>query len=82
MILTNLQIWDGVADQLDPEFDGVEVKAGKIQRLVKSATVTDSAARDMGGLTVIPGLIDAHVHMCMILISRILSSKINSPMLN
>ncbi len=42
MILTNLQIWDGVADQLDPEFDGVEVKAGKIQRLVKSATVTDS----------------------------------------
>jgi len=65
MILTNLQIWDGVADQLDPEFDGVEVKAGKIQRLVKSATVTDPAARDMGGLTVIPGLIDAHVHMCL-----------------
>lgn len=65
MILTNLRIWDGVADQLDPEFDGIEVKAGKIHQLVNSSTVNAADARDMGGLTVIPGLIDAHVHMCL-----------------
>ena len=65
MILTNLKIWDGIADQLDAEFDGIEVVSGKIQRLVKSSSVKNSNARDMGGLYVTPGLIDAHVHMCL-----------------
>ena len=65
MILNNLHIWDGVAADLHGDFDAMEIKDGRIQRLLRSDAVGDAAGRDMGGLFVIPGLIDAHVHMCL-----------------
>jgi imidazolonepropionase-like amidohydrolase len=64
MILVNLNIWDGVTDDLHA-CDAIEIKDGQIQRLLSSSTVGDAECRDMGGLFVIPGLIDAHVHMCL-----------------
>ena len=65
MILNNLHIWDGVAADLHGDFDAMEIKDGRIQRLLRSDAVGDAAGRDMGGLFVTPGLIDAHVHMCL-----------------
>ena len=54
---SNLRIWDGVADgYLDA--DSITVEGERI------ATIGDSrGGRDCSGLTAIPGLIDAHVHM-------------------
>ena len=54
---TNLRIWDGIADgYLDA--DSIRVEDERI------AAIGDSrGGRDCSGLTAIPGLIDAHVHM-------------------
>ncbi len=55
---TNLRIWDGVAETyLDA--DGLLIEDGRIVAVGEAP----KDARDMGGLTVIPGLMDAHVHM-------------------
>ena len=56
-VYSNLRIWDGLADTyLDA--DSIAVENGRIAALGSSMR-----GRDMGGLTAIPGLIDAHVHM-------------------
>ncbi|MFT7686960.1 MAG: imidazolonepropionase-like amidohydrolase [Candidatus Azotimanducaceae bacterium] len=62
MWLTNLDIWDGVSDNLS-EFNALEITGSKITSLGMSKD--QKLSQDMGGLTVIPGLIDAHVHMCL-----------------
>jgi imidazolonepropionase-like amidohydrolase len=69
MQLTNLKVWDGVAEALEPATSSLEVLAGNIVGISPSdsaATTATSGERvDMQGLYVIPGLIDAHVHMCL-----------------
>ncbi len=58
MAFANVRIWDGVsAGYL--EADSMVVEAGRITRIGGRAP----GARDMSGLAVLPGLIDAHVHM-------------------
>jgi len=64
MWIKNLKIWDGVSDQ-HIDADAIEIEAGRIVSLDSSDAVDDRSAMNMGGLTVIPGLIDAHVHMCL-----------------
>ena len=64
MWLTNLKIWDGESSDLS-EFDAIEITSGKITSLGVTADIDNTPSRDMAGLTVIPGLIDAHVHMCL-----------------
>ena len=54
----NLRIWDGVADTFLDE-TSITVENGRIVAIGNG----DPEARDCGGLTVIPGLIDSHVHM-------------------
>ena len=54
----NLRVWDGIANGY-VEADSISVANGLISAVGKR----DPKARDMSGLTVIPGLMDAHVHM-------------------
>ncbi|NJN52555.1 MAG: amidohydrolase family protein [Gammaproteobacteria bacterium] len=53
---TGLRVWDGVADDY-VEGTTISVEGGRIRDGV------GGERRDLSGLTVIPGLIDAHVHM-------------------
>ncbi|MEM7016607.1 MAG: amidohydrolase family protein [Pseudomonadota bacterium] len=65
--LTHLRIWDGIADDYRGDADAIRVENGQITRIGDSATLSQGQAdvRDMSGLTAIPGLIDAHVHLCL-----------------
>jgi imidazolonepropionase-like amidohydrolase len=63
-VYSHLRIWDGVADGYLDGVDAIRVERGTITALgITSEISAGAAVRDMGGLTVIPGLIDAHVHM-------------------
>ncbi|MBL4682741.1 MAG: amidohydrolase family protein [Pseudomonadales bacterium] len=68
MRLTNIKLWDGVSEALS-EFHSIEIKDGKITSIGNEekfdASSQASSSQDMAGLYVIPGLIDAHVHMCL-----------------
>lgn len=64
--LTNLKVWDGVRDALAEDIDSLTINNGVITAVGTSpALKARGEVRDMGGLTVIPGLIDAHVHLCL-----------------
>lgn len=63
MWLTNAKIWDGVSDSLHAA-DAIEIVDGKIVQLGTSSDASGEL-QDCSGLTLIPGLIDAHVHMCL-----------------
>ncbi len=64
-VLTNLRIWDGESDQLQQGADALEIIDGKIVRVGPRSEIHGQDERDMDGLFVIPGLIDAHVHLCL-----------------
>ncbi|MYD42685.1 MAG: amidohydrolase family protein [Gammaproteobacteria bacterium] len=54
----NVRIWDGIAnDYVDAT--SITIESGRIASLGQSSRT----GRDCSGLTVIPGLIDSHVHM-------------------
>ncbi len=55
---TNLRIWDG----LSPGYSEA-VSLTVVDQQISSVGERGPNARDMSGLTVVPGLIDAHVHM-------------------
>ena len=56
-VYSNLRLWDGVADDYSTA-DCIAVEGEEIVALDRGAK-----GKDCAGLTVIPGLIDAHVHM-------------------
>ena len=63
-VYTRLRIWDGIADAYLDGVDAIRIERGAITALGMTAEISaDAAVRDMSGITVIPGLIDAHVHM-------------------
>jgi len=62
--MKNLKIWNGVSDSIDPGVDLIVFDEGGIT-FVGSSEDLDQDALDMGGLTLIPGLIDAHIHLCL-----------------
>ena len=53
----NVRLWDGVSEDYSAA-DSIEVADGAIVRLGRGLR-----GRDCDGLAVVPGLIDAHVHM-------------------
>jgi imidazolonepropionase-like amidohydrolase len=63
--LTNLRIWDGYSASLREDVDTIQILEGKIKDLTTRDQVNAAGCQDMGGLYVMPGLIDAHVHMCL-----------------
>lgn len=60
---TNVRIWDGVSDRYREDVDAIVVADGGIEAVTSANEVAPAERIDCGGLTVIPGLIDAHVHM-------------------
>ena len=63
-VYAGLRVWDGVAKTYLDGVDAIRVERGAITALGTSAEISAGAAvRDMGGVAVVPGLIDAHVHM-------------------
>lgn len=64
-VLTNVRIWDGVSDGYMSDADAIHVEDGKIVAVGASDELGPRARRRAAnGATVIPGLIDAHVHLC------------------
>lgn len=66
--LTNLRIWDGAGDTVRDDANAVVIRDGKIVRTCFASDLSAGErkdSRDLGGLFVMPGLIDAHVHMCL-----------------
>ncbi len=63
-LFTNLALYDGLADELRPGAE-VLIADGLIQEVSDSAVrpPTDCEVIDLGGRTLMPGLIDAHVHI-------------------
>jgi len=57
----NLNIWDGLDDNFSPEVSSITFDQNGITDLGGA----DTDALDLGGLYLIPGLIDAHVHLCL-----------------
>lgn len=62
MWLTNVRYWDGVSEELVTA-KSIRVENGKFVAFDDEVIGTDVI--DCDGLTLIPGLIDAHVHMCL-----------------
>ncbi len=63
-VYAQLRIWDGIADGYLDSADAIRIEEGKISAVGSVSEISYGAAvRDMGGVTAVPGLIDAHVHM-------------------
>lgn len=63
--LTNVRIWDGRAEEIDAGMDAIVVEDGDIIHIGSSEDLASRRSTDMGGVYVVPGLIDAHVHLCL-----------------
>lgn len=62
LIIDNCSLFDGVADALQPQVQ-VVVENGRIKEIGRAGERLPGAeVIDAGGLTLMPGLIDAHVH--------------------
>lgn len=64
-ILKNLKVWDGTSQDIVAGLDAVEILDGNIARVGSSDELRGADVRDMGGLYAVPGLIDAHMHLCL-----------------
>ena len=65
LVLSNVRIWDGVRDDVDAGMDALAIAEGKVVFTGAAGDAPPGDVRDMAGATVIPGLIDAHVHLCL-----------------
>ena len=61
-VYRNVRVWDGVADGY-VDADVLAIEDGRITAVGEAAAAPGEDMRDLSGLTVLPGLIDAHVHM-------------------
>ena len=63
-VYTRLRVWDGVGGAYLDGVDAIRVERGAITALGAATDISVGATvRDMGGVALVPGLIDAHVHM-------------------
>jgi imidazolonepropionase-like amidohydrolase len=61
----NLRLFDGINDELQDKM-GILVNDERIEKIVEEAAreqYQDYESIDLGGLTLLPGLIDAHIHI-------------------
>lgn len=63
VIVHGARVWDGEGDRVAAQQRRVVVEGGRIAEVGDVAGATAVDAIDLTGLYVIPGLIDAHVHM-------------------
>ena len=69
----NIRLWDGLGDDYS-DADSIAVEGGTI-----TAVGHGLGGEDCGGLTVLPGLIDAHVHMVLDPALRSLDAQLAEP---
>jgi imidazolonepropionase-like amidohydrolase len=64
LVLCGVRVWDGDSPGHLPEVDALRIEDGRIAALGRSAELS-SGARTIGlhGACLVPGLIDAHVHL-------------------
>ena len=66
MLLRNVKIWDGVSDGISSDYDAVLISQGRIKKLTSAdEKVAGVPTRDYAGCYIVPGLIDAHIHLCL-----------------
>lgn len=63
--LTNFRLWDGVSGDIDAGIDTMAFDGGRITAIGASGDFELRNAINLEGATVMPGLIDAHVHLCL-----------------
>jgi len=65
VVIRNVRIWDGVSDRYLQEADALRIEGASITAVGVTRELREGAeVRDGAGQTVIPGLIDCHVHLC------------------
>ena len=80
LTLTGVRIWDGLSEGYREDADAIRIAGRHITGIGPSATLSHGAAtRDLSGLTVTPGLIDAHVHLCLDPDNRAVAEQGNTP---
>ena len=66
IVLTDVRIWDGVSDGYLGHADAIRIENGRVVGVGSASQLSDGAqVHAGGGRTVLPGLIDAHVHLCL-----------------
>ena len=66
MLLRNVKIWDGVSEEISSDYDAILIENGRVKRLTSAdEKIAGVASRDYQGAFVVPGLIDAHIHLCL-----------------
>lgn len=77
-VLRNAHLFDGVSDQLSGPVD-VVIESGTIAEVVDGrATVPAALEIDVAGRTLMPGLIDAHVHL--MAVHLVASKNLDTPL--
>lgn len=64
----NVRIWNGLAESIDAGIDCLTFENGQVTSVGSSDELGSDCqdyCQDMSGLTLIPGLIDAHIHLCL-----------------
>jgi imidazolonepropionase-like amidohydrolase len=66
LTLIDARIWDGVSDDYLVDAEAIRIEAGRIVAIGSARALGVGAdIYDCGGRTLLPGLIDAHVHLCL-----------------
>ena len=66
LTLTEVRIWNCIDDGYLADADAVRIEHGRIVALGSASQLGDGATlQACGGRTLLPGLIDAHVHPCL-----------------
>ncbi|WOJ95563.1 amidohydrolase family protein [Congregibacter brevis] len=61
-LFTNVNVWDGVADEATPGLD-VLISGNKVAEVGENLIAPDAVVINGGGKTLMPGLIDMHTHI-------------------
>ena len=65
LALVGLRVWDGDGQGFRRDVDALRVEGDRIAALGRSGELCEGAeVRRLDGATALPGLIDAHVHLC------------------
>lgn len=62
LLIKNARLIDGLGS-VRHDLQSIYIQEGKITEIAQNITVNDVRQLDVGGATVMPGLIDAHVHL-------------------
>ena len=66
MLLRNLKLWNGTGEGYSDDYDAIRItSAGTLTLTSSDDRQRGELERDLSGSFVIPGLIDAHIHLCL-----------------